>query len=81
MANCGGARSSNRFAKATRLIVALSENSEQSKPCQAELDYAIALDRPIIPVQIGSVESVMVNRVGERQIIDYRNPTPIAPSR
>lgn len=57
-------------------IVALSENSEQSKPCQAELDYAIALDRPIIPVQIGSVESVMVNRVGERQIIDYREPNP-----
>ena len=63
-------RESNAF------IVAVSENSERSKPCHAELEYAIALGLPIIPVQIGALESVMTNRVGDLQMIDYRQPTP-----
>ena len=75
----GGERWGRKILKQIResdaFIVALSENSEQSKPCQAELNYAIALSLPIIPVQIGSVENMMVNRVGELQIIDYREPT------
>lgn len=39
-------------------IFALSQNSIQSKPCQAELDYARALGLPILPVQIGPVDSL-----------------------
>ena len=36
-------------------IVAVSNNSLASKPCQAELSYAEALQRPILPVQVGPV--------------------------
>ncbi|WP_172831720.1 sensor domain-containing protein [Mycobacterium asiaticum] len=56
-------------------IVALSNNWLQSKPSQAELRYAQALNRPILPVQVGPVDSVRVNPVSTLQIIDYQNPT------
>jgi serine/threonine kinase PknH len=56
-------------------ISALSNNSLASKPCQAELRYAEALQRPILPVQVGPVDSVRVTPLAATQILDYRNPT------
>ncbi|CDO90913.1 hypothetical protein AWC29_15115 [Mycobacterium triplex] len=56
-------------------IVALSSNWLQSKPSQAELRYAQALGRPILPVRIGEVDSMRVNPLAALQIIDYREPT------
>ncbi|MBV8860642.1 MAG: sensor domain-containing protein [Mycobacterium sp.] len=56
-------------------IVALSDNQLASKPCQAELRYARALQRPILPVQIGPVTNVRLNPLAETQMIDFRNPT------
>jgi hypothetical protein len=55
-------------------IVALSNHWLQSKPSQAELRYAQALQRPILPVRVGQVDSVRVNPVASLQIIDYQNP-------
>ncbi|WAC92321.1 sensor domain-containing protein [Mycobacterium sp. Aquia_213] len=56
-------------------IVALSSNWLQSKPSQAELRYAQALGRPILPVRIGDVDSMRVNPLAALQIIDYREPS------
>src|SRR5271168_1003545 len=56
-------------------VVALSSNWLQSKPSQAELRYAQALNRPILPVRIGDIDSMRVNPLAALQIIDYRNPT------
>lgn len=56
-------------------IVALSNRSLESKPCQAELRYAQALQRPILPVRIGSVGSMRANPLAALQVIDYQNPT------
>jgi hypothetical protein len=56
-------------------IVALSNNWLQSKPSQAELRYARALNRPILPVRIGDIDSMRVNPLAALQIIDYREPT------
>ena len=56
-------------------IVALSNNSLASKPCQAELRYAQALQRPILPVQIGPVTNVRLNPLAETQMVDFRNQT------
>ncbi|ORW53506.1 hypothetical protein AWC20_19810 [Mycobacterium parmense] len=56
-------------------IVALSNNSLASKPCQAELRYAQALQRPILPVQVGPLDSMRLNPLSTMQIIDYRNPS------
>jgi serine/threonine kinase PknH len=56
-------------------IVALSNHSLESKPCQAELRYAQALQRPILPVRIGAVDSMRANPLAALQVIDYQNPT------
>ena len=56
-------------------IFAVSNNSLASKPCRAEYHYARALHRPILPVQIGPIDSVRVTPLAATQIFDYRNPT------
>jgi hypothetical protein len=56
-------------------IVALSNHSLESKPCQAELRYAKALQRPILPVRIGPVDSMRANPLAALQVIDYQNPS------
>jgi serine/threonine kinase PknH len=56
-------------------IVALSNNWLQSKPCQSEVRYAQALNRPILPVRIGEIDSVRVNPLAAFQMIDAQNPS------
>jgi hypothetical protein len=53
-------------------IFALSDASLHSKPCRLELDYALALDRPILPVEVGPVESFRMSPVAELQVIRFR---------
>jgi hypothetical protein len=57
-------------------IFALSQNSIESKPCQAELQYAQALRLPVLPVQVGVVDSMSLNPLAAVQAIDYRHQTP-----
>jgi serine/threonine kinase PknH len=54
-------------------LIALSNHWLQSKPCQAEIRYAQAMQRPILPVRIGPVDSVRVNSVAAVQIIDFES--------
>jgi hypothetical protein len=56
-------------------VVALSNHSLESKPCAAEWRYAQALNRPILPVRIGPVDSMRANPLAALQVIDYQNPT------
>lgn len=56
-------------------VFALSDNSLDSKPCRAEVDYATALGLPILPVQIGTVSSYRTDPLFSKQLIDYRDPT------
>ena len=56
-------------------VVALSNHSLESKPCAAEWHYAQALDRPILPVRVGPVDSMRANPLAALQVIDYQNPT------
>ena len=58
------------------LIFALSQHSIESKPCQAELQYAKALRLPILPVQVGPVDSMSLNPLATVQAVDYRHQTP-----
>ncbi|MGY1710628.1 DUF6777 domain-containing protein [Geodermatophilus sp. SYSU D00758] len=53
-------------------VLALSEDSLASKPCQAELSYARRLGVPILPVQIGHVGKLRLTPVADIQVIDYR---------
>ncbi|MGH3557626.1 MAG: TIR domain-containing protein [Mycobacterium sp.] len=56
-------------------IAALSNHWLKSKPCQAELRYAQALLRPVLPVQIGRVDSIRANPLAALQVIDYQHPS------
>ena len=56
-------------------VFALSDNALESKPCLTELRYAQALQKPILPVQIGPVESMRVSPLAAVEAIDFQNPT------
>jgi len=44
----------------------------RSKPCRAELGYAMALCRPIVPVQVGPVSSMRAMPLADLQVVQYR---------
>jgi hypothetical protein len=56
-------------------VFALSDESLESKPCLTELRYAQALQKPILPVQIGPVESMRISPLAAVEAIDFQNPT------
>ena len=54
-------------------IFALSPNSVRSRACQAQLDYAIALSRPLLPVLIRDVAIQLAHpAIVRTQMVDYR---------
>jgi serine/threonine kinase PknH len=55
-------------------VVAVSENSLRSKPCRAEMQYAVALGLPIQGVLIGDLDRQGLDPVFVDRLIDYRNP-------
>jgi TIR domain len=58
-------------------VLALSPESLKSRACRLELEYALALQRPLLPVQIRDVAiSTAPHAVADTQIVDYRERTP-----
>ena len=57
------------------VIAALSTHSVKSKLCQTQLQYALALAKPIMPIQFGPLETTLVNPLSTMQILDYQNPS------
>ena len=58
-------------------VFALSPDSVRSRPCQAELAYAVALRRPLLPVRVRDVnEQLAPDPIPTTQIADYRQRTP-----
>jgi hypothetical protein len=55
-------------------VLALSQHSLDSKSCQAELRYAQDLGKPVLPVQIGSVDSMRASPFAAIHVVDYRKP-------
>ncbi len=53
-------------------VLALSDHSLTSRPCRAELDYAMALGIPVLPVQVGEIGSLRTLPIAERQVVDVR---------
>lgn len=58
------------------VLFGMSNHSLKSKPCQAELAYAQALRRPILPVQVGPVDTMRANPLAALHVVDYRQQTP-----
>lgn len=65
----------HQIREADVFVVALSQHALDSEPCQAELRYAQALGKPVLPVQIGEVDSYRIHAIFATQAIDYRQPT------
>ena len=60
-------------------VLALSPESLRSRACRLELEYALAVRRPLLPVQINDVAiSTAPQAVADTQIVDYRQRTPEA---
>ncbi|MCV7282725.1 toll/interleukin-1 receptor domain-containing protein [Mycolicibacterium flavescens] len=53
-------------------LAALSQNMLASKACQAEMRYALALGKPILPVLVGPVDSMRTNPLAGMQVIDFQ---------
>jgi TIR domain len=61
-------------------IFALSPDSLRSRACSAELDYAIALGRPLLPVLIRDVAIQLAHpAIARTQMVDYRKPSMESP--
>jgi hypothetical protein len=57
-------------------VFTLSPDSVKSRACRAELEYAEALGRPILPIMLRDVNIHWAPRtVSDTQIVDYRNRT------
>jgi hypothetical protein len=60
-------------------VVAVSHGSIDSRACRAELAYAVAVDRPILPVLVRDVDIRLAPEpIPLLQAIDYRERTPDA---
>lgn len=64
-----------RIRECEVFLFALSDNSLQSRPCLAELRYAQALGKPVLPIQIGPVESIRTTPLATVEAIDFQTPT------
>ncbi|WP_433503815.1 toll/interleukin-1 receptor domain-containing protein [Pseudonocardia halophobica] len=62
-----------RIRACSVFVFALSDVSlHRSKPCRAELGYARALRRPVVPVQVGPVSSMRAMPLADLQVVQYR---------
>jgi serine/threonine kinase PknH len=62
-----------RIRECSVFVFALSDTSlHRSKPCRAELEYAMLLRRPIVPVQVGTVSSMRAMPLAHLQVVPYR---------
>jgi len=57
----------------TVFLFAASNESLRSKPCLTELEYAAALNRPILPVQVGPLDNLRSTPFADRQIVPFRD--------
>lgn len=63
----------DRIESADYFVFALSSNSLDSVACQREYEYAVELERRILPVQVGEVRSEMLleERLGRIQRVSF----------
>jgi hypothetical protein len=60
-------------------VFVVSPDSLTSRACRAELDYALALNRPLLPVMVRQVDlQQAVAAISDAQVVDLRERTPDA---
>jgi hypothetical protein len=68
----------DNIRSASVFVFALSDESLHSKPCRAELDYARALDRLVLAVQVGPVTNFRSSPVADLQTIRFHPDNAIS---
>lgn len=57
-------------------LAVISEHSLRSNACTLELQYAVALGKPLLPVMVEQVSPRFLSpELGRVQVVDYRTPT------
>lgn len=60
-------------------VVALSDGWLRSSPCRGEFEYAVALERPVLPLSVSELDpGLLPERLARTEFIDYRRRTPEA---
>jgi hypothetical protein len=68
----------DNIRSASVFVFALSDESLQSQPCRAELDYARKLDRPVLPVRVGPVANFRSSPVADLHTITFRSDNALS---
>ena len=57
-------------------VAVISEHSLRSNACKLELQYAVTLGKPLLPIMVEQVSPrFLTPELGQVQIVDYRTPT------
>ena len=63
-------------------VFALTPTSIASRACRCELEYAVAMNRPLLPIMLRDTNVALAPEpIGTTQIVDYRNRPRRMPSR
>lgn len=63
-----------RIAESDAVIAAISRASLNSVACRREVEWALALGKPLLPVAVEPVTEALPTAISTRQIVDYSNP-------
>jgi hypothetical protein len=64
-----------RIADCDAFVAIVSRSWLESKACQRELEWALALNKPVLPVALEPVTRAMPSVISKRQIVDYSQPS------
>ena len=65
-----------RIAECDVFVVIISHHSLDSVTCRRELQWATALDKPVLPIAIEQLPDELPPGLATRQVIDYFEPGP-----
>ena len=57
-------------------LAIISSRSVNSPACRSELDWAVALGKPVLPIAVEPLPDALPSNISTRQIVDYSNPGP-----
>ena len=63
-----------RVAESDVFVAIVSAHTLNSVACQRELEWALALNKPVLPVAVGRLPQALPLTLSTRQIVDYSKP-------
>ena len=63
-----------RIAECDVFLAIISRNTLNSVACKCELEWALALNRPVLPIALEQLPEALPRHLSVRQIVDYSHP-------